>query len=89
MESFSVQWKRSTKKDLRKIPRTEVEKIVRAVGELSKNPRPESSKKLSGSEYTYRIRVGAFRVIYEIHEHEVVIQVMKVGHRSDVYRRKG
>ena len=89
MASFSIQWKRSTKKDLRKIPRTEVEKIVRAVGKLSKNPRPESSKKLSGSEYTYRIRVGDYRVIYEIHENEVVVQVIKVGHRRDVYRQKG
>ena len=89
MASFRIHWKRSTKKDLRKIPKTEVEKIIRAVEDLSKNPRPESSNKLSGSEYTHRIRVGTYRIIYEIHENEVVVQIVKVGHRKDVYRQKG
>jgi mRNA interferase RelE/StbE len=53
-----------------------------------KDPRPNSSKKLSGSEFTYQIRIGNYRVIYEIHDEIILIEVVKVEHRKDVYNKK-
>jgi mRNA interferase RelE/StbE len=64
MGSFSIQWRSSTKKDIRSVPRQEVARIVAAVTELAADPLPHGSQKLSGSERTYRIRVGDYRVIY-------------------------
>lgn len=86
MESYKIEWRKSTKKDLRKIPRKEVAKIIGAVESLSANPYPYGSVKLSGSEFTYRIRVGNYRVIYEVFEDRIIIEILKVGHRKEVYR---
>ena len=86
MESYKISWKSSTKKDLRKIPKVEVLKILDAVEGLQFNPRPINSIKLTGSEFTYRLRVGNYRVIYDLLEGELCIQVIRVAKRGDVYR---
>ena len=64
MECFKIQWRASTKKDLPKLPPQEVARIVAAVEELAREPFPRGSEKLSGSEHTYRLRVGDYRVVY-------------------------
>ena len=87
MECYNIEWRPSTKKDLKKISKTEVPKIIKAVENLSDQPRPPGSTKLSGSDLTYRIRVGDYRVIYEIHDEIILVEVVKVGHRKDVYRK--
>lgn len=87
MASYKLEWRRSTKKDLKRISRGEILKIVAAVETLSDEPRPAGSTKLSGSEFTYRIRIGNYRVIYEIHDEIILIEVVKVGHRKDVYSK--
>jgi mRNA interferase RelE/StbE len=66
MASFNLQWRTSTKKDLRRIPREAVSRIVTEVAKLGDEPLPNGSEKLTGSERTYRIRVGDYRVIYEL-----------------------
>jgi len=86
MASYQVEWKTSALKELEKLPRQFIPKIVAAVGHLSTNPHPQGSKKLMGSEYTYRIRVGDYRIVYEIQENRLMIQVVRVRHRKDVYR---
>lgn len=86
MASYRIEWRPSTKKDLKKITKSEIPKIIQAVEALTEEPRPNGSTKLSGSEFTYRIRIGNYRVIYEIHDDVVLIEVVKVGHRKDVYR---
>ena len=63
MEPFSIQWRNSTRKDIRSLPRQEVARVVEAVGELAKDPLPHGSHKLAGSERTYRLRVGDYRVV--------------------------
>jgi mRNA interferase RelE/StbE len=85
MDSFQIRWRNSTKKDLRRIASKEIPRIIAAVEALSMNPFPAGCTKLSGSEYAYRIRVGDYRIIYEIIGNELVIEVIKVGHRRDVY----
>ena len=86
MERFSIQWRNSTKKDIRSLPRHEVARVIEAVGQLADDPLPHGSQKLSGSERTYRIRVGDYRVIYEVFSDLQIIEVQRVRHRKDVYR---
>lgn len=86
MESFRIEWRKSTKKDLRKIPTEIVSRIVEAVHDLREEPRPQGAVKLSGSERTYRIRVGDYRIIYDIFEDIILIEIIKVRHRKDVYK---
>ena len=86
MEPFEIQWRNSIKKDLRSLPRQEVARVVSAVGELADDALPHGSQKLSGSERTYRIRVGDYRVIYEVFPESRIIEVQRVRHRKDVYR---
>lgn len=86
MELFSIQWRSSTKKDIRSLPRLEVARVVEAVSQLVNDPHPHGLQKLTGSERTYRIRVGDYRVIYEIFADSRMIEVQRVRHRKDVYR---
>ncbi|MFC1775855.1 type II toxin-antitoxin system RelE/ParE family toxin [Pseudomonadota bacterium] len=85
MEKFEVLFKQSVAKDLRPIPKKDVSKILKRIEALKTNPRPPGVEKLSG-QALYRIRQGVYRILYEIKNDEVVIIVVKIGHRRDVYR---
>jgi mRNA interferase RelE/StbE len=84
MGSYSLVFKRSVAKDLRNIPRADVRKILKRIEALVDDPRPEGSKKLTQREF-YRIRQGTYRIIYEIVDDALIIQVIKVAHRSKAY----
>jgi mRNA interferase RelE/StbE len=86
MASYKIEWRKSTRKDLRRIAPHEVKRIVSAVEALVIDPFPQGCTKLSGSERAYRIRIGDYRVIYEVVDDVLIIEVIKVGHRRDVYR---
>ena len=86
MASFSLEWRASTKKDLRRVPREQVARIVAEVAKLADEPLPHGSQKLTGSERTYRMRVGDYRVVYEVRRDVNRIEVQRVRHRKDVYR---
>ncbi len=86
MQSYRIEFKKSAKKELDRLHTPEFQKISDAIDGLGNNPHPTSSKKLVGSESKYRIRVGSFRIIYEIKNKILVIFVIKVGHRKDIYR---
>lgn len=85
MASYRLVFKQSVAKDLRPIPKQDVARILQGVEGLRENPRPVGSEKLSGRE-RYRIRQGAYRIIYEVTDELVVVTVVKLGHRSHVYR---
>ena len=85
MESYRIVVKKSVSKDLKKIPQADVWRILEAIESLAQNPRPPQSKKLSGQE-RYRLRQGSFRILYSIEDEKLVVQVVKVGNRRDVYR---
>lgn len=59
---------------------------MQAVECLSETPRPHGCSKLSGSDCAYRIRVGDYRIIYEIYDGRLIVELIKVGHRRDIYR---
>ena len=85
MEFYKVIFAKSVKKDFRKIPKLDVPKILNEIAHLAKNPRSSKTKKLKG-EKLYRLRVGNYRVIYDIQDNLMLIFVVKLGHRSDIYR---
>ncbi len=85
MEFYKVIFTKSVKKDFRKIPKLQVSKILNEISDLAKNPRSFKTKKLRG-EKLYRLRVGNYRVIYDIQDNLMLIFVVKLGHRSDIYR---
>ena len=86
MEKYKVSIKRSAVKEIEAIPqKKERQRIIRRIGQLANDPRPSGSKKLSGHD-KYRVRQGAYRIVYSIEDMELVVVVVKVGHRKDVYR---
>ena len=86
MEKYKVSIKRSAVKEIESIPqKKERQRIIRRIGQFAEDPRPPGSKKLSGND-KYRVRQGSYRIIYSIEDNELIIVVVKVGHRKDVYR---
>ena len=85
MESYSVQIKRSAANEIERVPKKDRARIVARIRELTDNPRPGGSQKLSGREL-YRVRQGDYRVVYLVDDAERVVTVYSVGHRRDVYR---
>ena len=85
MASYRLEFKPSVKKDLRAIPNHDVERLLRAIGNLAKQPHPPGSRKLTGRE-AWRLRLGKYRIIYTVEEERVTIVIVKVGHRGNVYR---
>jgi mRNA interferase RelE/StbE len=86
MDTYKVEWKRSAIKELEKLPRPMISKIVSAVDNLSSNPFPHGVRKLMGTESSYRIRLGDYRVLYTVAEKRLIIEIIRVGHRKDVYK---
>ncbi len=86
MAKFSIRIKKSAKKELEAIAtKADRLRIIKRIQSLADNPRPGGSQKLSGSE-RYRIRQGNFRILYLIQDMELVVYVIKIGDRKDVYR---
>jgi mRNA interferase RelE/StbE len=85
MASFEVIFKRSVAKDFRRIPNKDVQRILTRIAALAENPRPPGAEKLSDQE-RYRVRQGVYRILYEIRDQELIVVVVKVGHRRHVYR---
>ena len=85
MSDFKIQYARSAEKELDKLPRSAVLRIRSAIDGLVTNPHPRGSKKLQGEDDTYRIRVGDYRVIYEVHQKEIVVLIVRIRHRKDAY----
>jgi mRNA interferase RelE/StbE len=87
MGSYNLTFKPSVEKDLEGIPRSTVMRILKRIEGLALDPFPPNSVKLSGSERLYRIRVGDYRVVYEVEARARLVVIHYVRHRRDVYRR--
>jgi len=81
---FKVQLERKIQKKLAKIPSPYFSNIKTAILNLCNNPRPQGCKKLKGRD-AFRIRVADYRVIYEIHDDALLVQVIDLGHRKNIY----
>ena len=87
MAFYSLSYKPSVEKDLQSIPRSIVSRIVERIERLPSDPFPHQTAKLQGAERLYRLRVGDYRVVYEVDARALRIIVQSVRHRRDIYRR--
>lgn len=85
MASYKLSIKGDAEKEVRLLPKGDLKRVIRKIQSLAENPRPEGCEKLKGEE-GYRIRQGDYRVVYLINDSEKTIQVLRVGHRREVYR---
>jgi len=83
--TYAVEILRAAQKELAKIDRHAQSRIIASIRGLATDPRPTGCKKLSGRS-AWRIRIGAYRVIYEIHDNLLVVLIVTIGNRGDVYR---
>ena len=73
-------------KELSRIPSKEQSRIITSIENLTEVPRPPGVKKLTGRE-AWRIRIGNYRIIYEIQDDKLVVLIVHIGHRKDIYRK--
>ena len=86
MAKYEIVLKRSVYKDLKPIPKTDVKRILARIDSLADDPRGPGCEKLSGQE-RYRVRQGVYRIVYEIRDDRLIVTVVKIGHRGEVYDR--
>ena len=86
MALYKIEWKRSAAKELKQLPKNAIQKALSKVEELSTDPHPKSSRKLSGTDHTYRIRFGDYRLFYNVMDQVLIIGVIRIGHWKSVYR---
>lgn len=82
---YEVLTERAAERDLKKLPRSEFSKVIAAVRALAENPRPPGCRKIASSQHDWRIRVGIFRVLYEIDDKAKIVRVMRVRRRPKAY----
>lgn len=84
---YIISIKPSALKELSKLPKAMVKKTEKAIDALAEEPRPVGVKKLKGAdEDLYRIRVGDYRIIYSIEDEIKIIDIIRIGHRKEIYR---
>jgi mRNA interferase RelE/StbE len=83
---YEVKFTKGARKMLRKLSQELLDRIQTKIDDLAIEPRPNGVKKLKGEENSYRIRVGDYRVIYDIFDDVLLVSVVEVGHRSEVYK---
>jgi len=86
MTSYSLEVSATAGKQLKKLPHDDQIRIIRAIQRLAEDPHPPGCRKLTGYEDVFRIRVGTYRVIYSVDQKSIIVIVLKVGHRKNVYR---
>ncbi len=87
MGHYEIEVSRTAEKQLRKLPRDDQERVVRRMLLLAEDPIPRGSRKLTGYDDVYRVRVGRYRILYSVSRHRLVIVILKIGYRRDAYRR--
>ena len=87
MALFEIRWKASAKKELKKIDKVEIKKIISEIEKLSLEPYPTNHKKILGTEHIFRIKIGNYRIIYSIENQQLIIEIIRVRHRKEAYRK--
>jgi mRNA interferase RelE/StbE len=86
MASYSVRFKPSVEKDLRNLPQGIISRVMPRIESLRDNPFPHGCAKLASSEKMYRVRIGAYRIVYEVEPNAGIVTIHYVRHRREVYR---
>jgi len=83
---YEILLERSAERDLKKLPKNMFDRVVLSIKSLAGNTRPHGARKITGSSNDWRIRVGEYRIIYEIDDEVRVVKIMRVRHRREAYR---
>ena len=86
MGRYRVEISRTAQAQLKRVPRDGQTRVVRAILALADEPFPKGSRKLSGYTDVFRIRIGQYRVIYSVAKGKLIVIVLKIGHRKNIYR---
>ena len=84
--SYQILYKKSASKELLQLPFNKAILVKKAINQLSEVSRPKGCKKLKGTTNAYRIRIGDYRVVYEIYDNVLTVMIIKIAHRQSVYR---
>ena len=87
MAGYRIELTRSCAKGLDELPPRTAARLLEAIESLGANPRPRQCKKLTGSARSYRVRIGSYRLLYEVNDRNEVVIVYAAGHRSKIYKR--
>jgi mRNA interferase RelE/StbE len=83
---YEILLERRAEKDLKKLPSVLFQRVIEKIQSLAENPKPQGSRKITGSKNDWRIRIGDYRAIYEIDEREKRVKIMRIRHRREAYR---
>jgi mRNA interferase RelE/StbE len=83
---YEILLERRAEKDLKKLPSVLFQRIIEKIQSLAENPKPQGSRKITGSKNDWRIRIGDYRAIYEINEREKRVKIMRIRHRCEAYK---
>lgn len=86
MASYKLLIKPSAAKEIESVPKKDRIRIIKRIQDLSSDPRPPGCEKLSGHDDKYRVRQGTYRIVYSVSDASLVVCVVKVGHRKEIYR---
>ena len=84
--AYTVVLRPAAAKDLKQLPKPAQRRVGEAIDGLAKDPRPQGCEQLKGTEGFLRIRVGEYRIIYVVESRKIIVLVLRIGHRKDVYR---
>jgi mRNA interferase RelE/StbE len=85
---YSVEFRPAVLKSLKRLPKKELRRIKKKIDDLAVNLPASTTTKMKGNNSFHKIRAGVYRIVYEIHEDRLVILVVKIGHRKDVYKKR-
>jgi mRNA interferase RelE/StbE len=86
MARYEIEISQTAEKQLKKLPRRDQRRVVAAILALGEDPLPRGSRKLSGYDDVFRIRAGRYRIIYSLARRKLLVIILKIGQRKDVYR---
>ncbi|MFC2171808.1 type II toxin-antitoxin system RelE/ParE family toxin [Acidobacteriota bacterium] len=86
--TYQIVLRPAAKRNLKRLPKEVQIRVSKRISQLRSDPRPPGAEKLEGAEQTYRIRIGDYRVLYEIHKKKVLIVIIRIRHRGDVYKKR-
>ncbi len=83
---YVIQYKSQVAKELRRANPVVRQAIVKRIMSLADNPRPDGCTKLQGADNIYRVRQGDYRIMYSVYDDMLIVDIVKIGHRRDIYR---
>jgi mRNA interferase RelE/StbE len=86
MDEYAIVFARSARKELERLGKPLISRLLRRIEALALTPRPDGCRKLQGASNLWRIRIGDYRVLYAVDDAQQVVDVIAVRHRSDAYR---